>query len=154
MAVPTIEQICCIVGADTPCRHSYAGVLPTVNCRSSGTCQWYSPPKTMARPTLSKRISGAHSLLHPQRNVLDGTQNRLCRACGATLVCHRLGRAQKIPATSKVIGICMFFPTIYAPANKNVEFYLLQLKLLLPRGKYSLLFIHFIWEEHDFSSTP
>ena len=46
MAVPTIEQICCIVGANTPCRHSYAGGgLPTVNCRSSGTCQWYSPTR-------------------------------------------------------------------------------------------------------------
>ena len=45
MAVPTIEQICCIVGADTPRRHSYAGVLPMVNCRSSGTCQWYSPTR-------------------------------------------------------------------------------------------------------------
>ena len=51
-----------------------------------------SPPaKTMAHPTLSKHTSKAHSLFHSQRNVTDGTQNRLWRACGAVLVCHRLG---------------------------------------------------------------
>ena len=47
--------------------------------------------KTMAHPTLSKPISRAYSLLHSQRNVTDGTQDRLWRACRATLVCHRLG---------------------------------------------------------------
>ena len=128
MAVPTIEQICCIVGADTSCRYSCAGVLPTVNCGNSQSCCGHThshtrplsghsihesslPDKTMAHPTLSQRISGAHSLLHPQRNVLDGTQNRLCRACGATLVCHRLGETgtpskQETPARESSSGGC------------------------------------------------
>ncbi|MBE6224526.1 MAG: hypothetical protein E7122_04790 [Bacteroidales bacterium] len=50
------------------------------------------PDKTMAHPILSKHTSRTHSLLHSQRNVTDGTQNRLWWACRATLVCHRLGK--------------------------------------------------------------
>ena len=56
MAVPTIKQICCIVGADTPCRHSYAGVSPTVNCRNSQSCYGHSRPLTATLRSLNPRI--------------------------------------------------------------------------------------------------
>ena len=52
------------------------------------------PAKTMARPTLSKHTSRTHFMFHSQRNVTDGTQNHLWRACRATLVCHRLGKRE------------------------------------------------------------
>ena len=123
---------------------------PTVNCRNSQSCYGHThghsrplsghsihesslPDKTMAHPTLSKRISGAHSLLHPQRNVLDGTQNSLCRACGATPVCHRLGETgtpskQETPARESssggaicLLGLLLSLPLIYntCPTNRR-----------------------------------
>ena len=147
MAVPTIEQICCIVGADTPCRHSYAGVLPTVNCRNSQSCyghthghtqvtqstnppfptrQWHTQPSPNASPghipcsTLKEMSWMAH------KTASAGPVEQL--RCAIVLGKRELPPNRKPPRESPpaggaicLLGLLLSLPLIYntCPTNRR-----------------------------------